>query len=476
MDISAPDLTAAVAAFAANATPRHDEIVAAAAMPIFEYEQQRFEIAKRLGVRVSALDKEVALARPRRTPSGADWRAGWQMTDEGEPRSNLVNAMVALRHAPELSRLVAYDEMMRAAVLVAPLKPDPNFAARPVRDNDVTEVQEWLQKAGLVSVPVATVHQAVDLRAQECGFHPVRQWLETLTWDGRRRLDNWLVQYLGAPTTDDDAEQTKRLRAYVCGIGKLFLIAMVARVFMPGCKADYMLVLEGPQGALKSSACRVLAGQWFSDSMPDVHAGKDASQHLNGKWLIEVAELSAMDKAAASELKAFITRAEERYRPSYGRKEVIEPRQCVFIGTTNKKAYLRDETGARRFWPVTVGTINLAALARDRDQLFAEAVAAYRKGEHWWPDRDFERDHIAPQQEARYEADAWESAIDSYLADAKETTVLAVAKDALFMDIAKIGTADQRRIIAALERLGWTRGKRTNSSRPWLAPTEKVTQ
>jgi hypothetical protein len=377
--------------------------------------------------------------------------------DEGKPRSNLANTMLGMREAAELRDAFAYDEMLRAPLLVKAL---PGVVGtdlpRAVRDADVSAAQEWLQLAGLATVSKDTVHQAVDLRATERSFHPVRDYLNGLHWDGERRLHGWLSSYLGV----DHCE-------YASGIGTMFLIGMVARVLEPGCKMDYMLVLEGPQGAKKSTACGILGGRWFSDNLPDIRGGKDVSQHLNGKWLIEVAEMSALDKAEAAALKAFITRAEERYRPSYGRKEVIEPRQCVFIGTTNKTVYLRDETGGRRFWPVRVQLIDLDALARDRDHLFAEAVALYRNGWRWWPSADFEAQHIRREQEARYEADAWEQAIGEWLEGRVRVTVLDVAIGALGLEKGKIGVADQRRIGVALERLDWERAGKVKGVTRW---------
>ena len=238
----------------------------------------------------------------------------------------------------------------------------------------------------------------------------------------------------------------------------MFLVAMVARVMEPGSKCDYMLVLEGEQGAGKSQACKVLAGSWFSDSMPDI-SHKDASQHLRGKWLIEVAELAATKRAEAEALKAFISRTVERYRPSYGRKEVFEPRQCLFIGTTNQTSYLKDDSGARRFWPVKVGRIDTDALSHDRDQLFAEAVHLYRGGSQWWPDQDFERTHIRPQQDDRFEADAWQQTVANYVATLSRVRVTDVAREALSLEMSRIGTAEQRRVASILTTLGWKSGR-----------------
>ncbi|MGI4765048.1 MAG: VapE domain-containing protein [Janthinobacterium lividum] len=397
------------------------------------------------------------------------WFALTQRDGNGRPIANLANAMTALRSAPEIAEAFAYDEMTGAPMLTQALPivtagdPEAVGKPRPVRDTDVSQLQEWLQLAGLPRISKDTAHQAVDLRAQERAFNPVRDYLANLVWDGTSRLEGWLTRYLGAERTPYTAE-----------IGRMFLVAMVARIFDPGCKCDYMPVFEGPQGARKSTACAILGGEWFSDSLPDVTEGKDVAQHLVGKWLIEVGEMSAMSKGESNHLKAFITRPVERYRPSYGRKEVIQPRQCVFIGTTNKSAYLRDETGGRRFWPVKVGQIDTDALTCDRDQLFAEAVKAYRNGARWWPDQAFEAEHIAPEQEARFEGDAWEEPVRSFLIGKRNVLVGEIAREGLSIETPRLGRADQNRITVILERLGWWRAKKKNAQgyQPWFPGTD----
>jgi predicted P-loop ATPase len=398
-------------------------------------------------------EKVIALASKRRPKKeGPPWLADAVCDGGGRPLPVLANIMVALRAAPQIEDAFNFDEMLRAPILmlalpmVRRLSVDLGPYPRPVRDTDVSQLQDFLQREGLPKIGMNMTRQAVELRARDCSFHPVRIYLDDLLWDRKPRLDDWLSTYLGAAPSP-----------YVKAIGRMFLIAMVARIFEPGCKADYMLVLEGEQGARKSAACSVLAGQWFSDQLPDIHArnDKDTSQHLRGKWLIEVAELSATSRAETEHLKAFITRRVEHYRPSYGRLDVDEPRQCVFIGTTNKKTYLRDETGARRYWPVGVGKIDLDKLSKDRDQLFAEAVHRYHEGERWWPNEAFEREHIKPQQDDRFEGDPWDDLIADYVANLSRVRVTDIARQALFIESAKIGTSDQRRIASILTGLGF---------------------
>jgi predicted P-loop ATPase len=163
--------------------------------------------------------------------------------------SNIGNALLALRNDPALCDALAYDEMLRAPMLVRALFNNGTSIPRPLVDADVSAIQEFLQWQGLRRVGKDTVHQAVEARSRECSFHPVRDYLSTLCWDGKARLGSWLAEYLGADQTE-----------YTDQIGTMFPISMVARIFKPGCQADYMVVLEGPQGILKSAACRALGG------------------------------------------------------------------------------------------------------------------------------------------------------------------------------------------------------------------------
>ncbi|WP_050578630.1 virulence-associated E family protein [Sinorhizobium meliloti] len=397
------------------------------------------------------------------------WKRELQTRRNGDYEANLSNAITALRatHAREFWYDAMTLQIMRRTFGTPYMTPEFTeeqcYDDRPFVEDDLTIIQKFLQDEGMRHMPRQAVMDAVALIAHENSYHPVCGYLNNREWDGVPRLDTWLSTYLGAEQSD-----------YTAGIGRMFLISMMARVFKPGCKADHMMVLEGEQGTLKSTACEVLAGEYFSDQLPDIATcGKDASQHLRGKWLVEVAELSAMGRAENAQLKSFITRRVERYRPPYGRVEQIEPRQCVFVGTTNASAYLRDETGGRRFWPVKCGRIDIAALRKDRNQLFAEAVHAFRNREKWWPDRAFEKKHIQPQQERRFEADAWEEPIRTFVAGQQYVTLTQVAIGALKMEVKQFTTRPQRRVAAILESLGWERDDSkdaaTNRTR-WRAP------
>jgi predicted P-loop ATPase len=313
-------------------------------------------------------------------------------------------------------------------------------------DAGVTRMRFWTHETYGFLPALDLFEQTITDIAHAGRYHPIRAYLDGLEWDRQPRLATWLHDTLGAEKS-----------LYTGTIGTCFFVGLVARIFRPGCKQDYMPILEGPQGALKSAACEIIAGEWFFDNLPDVRDHKDLAQHLPGKWLIEIGELSAMSRAETTTLKAFITRTVERYRPSYGRREVIQPRQCCFIGTTNDDCYLKDATGGRRFWPVKIGAVDLDALRRVRDQLFAEAVHLFKAGAAWWPDKDLEATCIRPEQDARFVEDPWQEAIAKFIENKDQTTVAAVAKDGLFLDTAHIGPRERDRIIAVLVRLGWAR-------------------
>ena len=188
-------------------------------------------------------------------------------------------------------------------------------------------------------------------------------------------------------------------------------------------------------------------------------SSKDASSYIRGKWIVELGELSAMQRNEVEIVKAFISRTEERFRPAYGRNEVRYPRQCVFAGTTNRSDFLRDETGNRRFWPVKVGKVDLARLEADRDQLWAEAVSRFNAGENWWLEGEVLK-VAATVQEDRVQEDAWLGTISNYLAGRLEASITDIAVDGIGVETGRVDTSMRNRILGVLTSLGWSRNGR----------------
>jgi predicted P-loop ATPase len=213
--------------------------------------------------------------------------------------------------------------------------------------------------------------------------------------------------------------------SYAAAVGRWWMISAVARAFEPGCQADHLLLLEGPQGIGKSTAMQLLVGsQWFADDLPDL-ANKDSSLAVLDAWVVELAELDAMRRAETTALKGFISRKTESFRPPYGKSMIRAARSCVFVGTTNETSYLKDSSGNRRFWPVRCGAIGRDALVADREQLWAEAVVLYRAGERWWPtpENGSLLAAIESEQRDRVDVDPWQSSVDDFVSGRDRTTV-----------------------------------------------------
>ena len=383
-----------------------------------------------------------------------------------------------------------YDEMMQRIVVGEDL--------HPLAECDIDKCRRWLL-APLKKIPVDEVRAAIRMVADGRRFNPLTHYLRGLVWDRIPRLHKWLHLFLGTP--DDEYHAT---------IGTLFLRALVRRIEEPGCKSDYMLVLEGPQRHLKSTVCGVLGlvgipelngGRgYFSDSLPDL-AGDPVrvAMHLRGKIVCEVSEMHSMARAEASRLKQFLSSPVEQYTPKYGRVEVHEPRTVLFVGTTNKSTYLIDETGGTRFWPVKCGEINIEALRQWYPQLLAEAywqVIVERK--KWWPEDGFQQKVIGPVQDSRYEASSWETSIADWDfclppvdgngvplrgddATAMSRQVLYapyylrdIALGALGIEKKQLQGAPEKKLLQTLEFMGWRRANRTRRGVPWVPPEDDV--
>jgi predicted P-loop ATPase len=258
----------------------------------------------------------------------------------------------------------------------------------------------WLQRKGIL-VDVSVAAQTVQTVSKDRTFHPVRNYLESLSWDGVERLDQWLSKHLGAENNH-----------YTRAVGARWLISEVARVSRPGVKADCCLILEGPKGGRKSTALKTLAGPYFADELANL-GSKDSVLQTHGVWIIELSELDTLNRSDVGRIKAFMSRTTDRFRPPYSKRLIESPRQCVFAGTVNHSHYLRDETGGRRFWSVACGSIDIDSLMRDRDQFWAEAKAKFDRGGIWWFETTELVEAAAAEQAERYEAIPGKSSLDA---------------------------------------------------------------
>lgn len=335
----------------------------------------------------------------------ADWKRELIRNISGDIRPLLANAIHALRRAPEWHGVVVYDEFALRTRTVAktPWGADPGEWA----DADDIRAADWLQWQGIHVTPMIA-GQAVETVAKDNRIHPVRDYFNSLAWDGIKRVHQWPVRYLGVKTSEENSE-------YVGAVGSRWLVSAVARIMNPGAKADCCLILEGPQGIKKSTALRILASpEWFTDSIPSLEH-KDSAIQLLGKLIVEFSELDRLSRSEVTLVKAYVSRAVDRFRTPYGTRAADFGRQCIFAGTVNKEAYLADETGARRFWPLNCGVIDIDALEADRDQMWAEAVVMYRSGASWWLDTIELNRQASAEQLDRYEGDAWEDPIREWV-------------------------------------------------------------
>lgn len=328
-------------------------------------------------------------------------------------------------------------------------------------DIDDMRVMKWLAQQYNFRVKVSHVMEAVSVVAHDHAFHPVREYLGKLEWDRVPRLDSWLTDVMGVAPTN-----------YSSKVGRRWLISAVGRVMSPGCKADSVIILEGAQGAGKSTALGILGGSWFMDT-PFALGDKDAFQTIRGKWIVELGELDSFNKAESTKAKQFFSASNDTYRESYGRRSVDVPRQCVFAGTTNQSEYLKDATGNRRYWPVACTKVDLDLLRQIRDQLWAEAMFCYEAGDIWWVVRD-EAPLFAEEQEERFVVDEWEGPILTWLEESQigETaTGTEILSQALKLDFGHWNKPDQIRVGAIMQRLGWVRVRlpalRKSGRRPW---------
>lgn len=374
-----------------------------------------------------------------------DWEAYLERDKRGGLAASLGNVYRILTNHPKWDGVVAYDEFTGQ---VAKLRPPPFGGGEVGEWSDMDDLRAtlWIEQAYSFHPRKDMVMDAVLLAADACKYHDVRQYLGGLEWDGTNRVETWLATYLHVA----DCEYTRKVAAK-------WLVACIARIMRPGCKADNVLILEGAQGLFKSTALKILAGEkWFTDA-PFKIGDKDGYTLIRGKWIVELGELDSFNKADSSQAKLFFAQSIDRYRPFYGKRPSDVPRQCVFAGTVNLDTYLKDETGNRRYWPVRVQReIDRAGLEAVRDQLWAEALHLYEQGVIWWVTEE-ESSLFELEQDDRYEGDAYQDELSRFLAFRDSATMTELLAEGLRLEVAKWTLPEQRRVGKCMKALGWMR-------------------
>lgn len=390
-----------------------------------------------------------------------DWYWSLHRTKQGEIAPVVANVYDVLVNDTLWQDIIAFDEHAQRVVKLR----EPayvNGKAGEWEASDDTNTAIWMTRRYSFAPASSTVAEAVETLARANSFHPVRDWLRALpAWDGERRLERWLHDYMGVELS----EFSRR-------VGTWFLMGMIARVMRPGCKFDYCLVLEGPQGKGKSTALNILAGDdWFGDTDLDLQ-NKDAMIALQGKWLYEISEMGAIARSEEKRQKSFLSRRVDEFRPPYGRRDIKCPRQLVFAGTTNEWEWNKDPTGGRRFWPVMVGDLDLDGLKLVRDQLFAEALAYFDAGARYWPTPDEQAKLFDPEQLKREQQESLVDALHDWVySQVADFSIAMAAMDGLDLDASKLTRDLQTRIGTALRKLGCTKvEKRNGMVRFWYKP------
>ncbi len=386
--------------------------------------------------------------RQKFTPDTA-WKTGFVLTeDNGIKATAPTNWQLLLEHSDTMKGVFQYNEFTNTPMVVRcpPWEREAGWKPRPLKDTDYAEALMWLERAYLIPKHSALAPMVL-LCCSHNSYDPLRDYVESLEWDGTPRVDTWLTYYAGV----SDSQYTRT-------VGRKYLISAVARALAPGCKVDTMLILEGPQGRKKSTLLRRIFGdEFFTDKLSDI-GSKDASQEMSGVWCIEVAEMHRFSAADFNQVKKFLSTQEERYRPPYGRSVIRAPRRVVLAGTINPdgQPYFNDPTGARRFWPVTVGErIAIDDIAADRDQIWAEAAHLYRQGEAWWISED-EQDAVVEAQESRTDLDAWTGIIVRASRERASFSQIEIC-DLLGIRKQDLDRRHTSRVARIMNKIGWVR-------------------